>query len=95
MSKPSGYVENVFDLVTICTNGDRQALIVLEPVGAAIDGMYTVLAGDRIERHPDVDAPSLSNPIAVTEFYGAALRKARAWCGWDWYPHDDKPKDMP
>jgi hypothetical protein len=58
MSKPSGYVENVFDLVTICTNGDRQALIVLEPVGAAIDGMYTVLAGDRIERHPDVDAPT-------------------------------------
>ena len=95
MNKPSDYIENVFDLVTICTNGNRQALIVREPVGAWIDGMYTVLAGNRIERHPDEDAPSLSNPITVTEFYGAALRRARSWCGWDWHPHPDKPEDMP
>lgn len=94
MDRPKHYVELHLDLATVCTNGDRQAVILLEDVGAMT--MYCVHAADYIQKQQGEDvAPELSHNLIATEFYGAALRRARAWCGWDWEPHPDKPEDLP
>lgn len=96
--RPDGYVELTLDIATLCTNytNSRQAVILFEVVGGT-NGRYLVHAGEvDYNNERDLEAgPALSQDLVVTEFYGEALRKARAWCGWDWDPHPDKPKDLP
>lgn len=98
-SRPEGYVELCLDIATVCTNYPlrRQAVILREKVGGDEDGMYVAYAG-----HVSYDVlfdknagPPLSMQLCVTSFYGKALHEARNWCGWDWDPHPNKPKDMP
>ncbi len=86
MSKPTDYVEIQLECVIVCTVGDRQSIILFGPVGGTT--LYTVQAGFKdYDRHSEVEAPSLSKPLLTTEFFGAALKRARAWCGWDWEAH--------
>ena len=95
MPKPAGYVELVLDIAVVCTNhvSRKQAVILRNKVGS--EEMYCVYGGRFIMRYPDVDAPPLSHTLVTTEFFGKALKVARAWCGWDWESHPDKPEDMP
>ncbi len=94
MDKPTDYVEIQLECALVCTVGDRQSIIMFEPVGDTTK--YTVQAGFKdYTRHPSVEAPTLSRPLYTSEFFGAALKRARAWCGWEWEPHPDKHEDMP
>lgn len=85
------------DIATVCTNHvtRKQAIILKTRVGGNNRGMYLVFLGVEKELHPDENAPVMSYALPPQEFYGAALRTARAHCGWDWEPHPDKPEDMP
>jgi hypothetical protein len=91
--KPEDYVELVLDIATVITANDRQSMITFEQVGGTT--MYCIGGGDKVDRHPDEDAPGLSVALTVTEFYGEALRVARRWVGWAWVAHPNKTKDMP
>lgn len=86
--RPHGYAEVHTSTATICIGNGTEAIITFTDVGAT--RMYMVGLGPAFGIRDSSRGPHHSSEVYVYEFYGKALREARAACGWDWDPHPDK-----
>ena len=93
--KPNDYIEFHYEGVTICMNSVKQVAIMNVPIGGTY--MYSLAMIDR-GQEPEMlledgmsrtwtAGPSKVLGHGAFNFYGEALKQARAVCGWAWEAH--------